>query len=108
MLLDIVQAYLYILDMTKVSIMKRFILWVRLDEFGVIESVHAQDNVRFDSVWVDMSKVPDYVVERIALIKLTDVNKTEKGELLGRKLEDEVIVVYLDLDEYKHIKEECT
>ena len=88
--------------------MQRFILWVRLDEDGVIESVHAQDNVRFDSVWVDMSKVPDYVVERIALLKLTDVNKTQKGELLGRKLEDEVVVVYLTHDEYKQIKEECT
>lgn len=88
--------------------MQRFILWVRLDADGVIESVHAQDNVRFDSVWVDMSKVPDYVVERIALLKLTDVNKTQKGELLGRKLEDEVVVVYLTHDEYKQIKEECT
>lgn len=105
--LDIVQGSQYIVDMTKVR-MQRFILWVRLNDVGVVESVHAQDNERFDSIWVDLSKAPEYVSERIALLKLSDVNKTQKGELLGRKLEDDVVIVYLTYDEYQHIKEECT
>lgn len=106
MLLDIVQADLYIINMTKVP-MKRFVVWVGLADDGSIVSAHIQDNVRFDSIWLDLEKAPDYIHERIALVKLTDVNKSAKGEILGRRLDTNVLVIYLDLNEYKQIKEEC-
>jgi hypothetical protein len=92
--------------MTKVR-MQRFILYVRLDDYGGVVSVHAQDNWNFDSVWIDLSKVPEYVLERIALMKLTGVNKSKEREVLGRKLEDDVLILYLNHDEYHYIKEEC-
>ena len=93
--------------MTKVKVNKRHIVWVDLSESGDVESIQAQDNENFEVVDFDLSKAPEFVAERIALLKLTDVNKLEKGELIGRKLHDDVLVVYLTYDEYQQIKEEC-
>ena len=105
-MLDIVQACPYIIDMTKVR-MQRFIIWVDLDETGNVESIQAQDNESFAVVDFDLSSAPEFVADRIALLKLTDVNKSEKGELIGRKLANDVLIIYLNYDEYKQIKEEC-
>ena len=87
---------------------QRFIIWVNLYEDGDVRSLSAMDNETLESVMMgELSTVPDFVVERIALIKLTDVNKSEKGELIGRKLSHNVIIIYLTYDEYQQIKEEC-
>ena len=87
---------------------QRFIIWVNLYEDGDVRSLSAMDNETLESVMMgELSTVPDFVVERIALIKLTDVNKSEKGELIGRKLSPNVIIIYLTYDEYQQIKEEC-
>ena len=87
--------------------MQRFIIWVDLDETGNVESVQAQDNGSFAVIDLDLSSAPEFVAERIALLKLTDVNKSEKGELIGRKLDNTVLIIYLSYDEYQQIKEEC-
>lgn len=105
-MLDIVQVCPYIVDMTKVR-MQRFIVWVDLDETGNVESIQAQDNGTFAVVDFDLSRAPEFVADRIALLKLTDVNKSEKGELIGRKLDNTVLIIYLTYDEYQQIKEEC-
>ena len=105
-MLDIVQVCPYIIDMTKVR-MQRFIIWVNLHDDGDVVSVQAQDNDTFDKIDIDLSRAPEFVAERIALIKLTDVNKREKGDSVGRKLSSNVIIIYLTYDEYKQIKEEC-
>ena len=105
-MLDIVQASPYIIDMTKVR-MQRFIIWVNLHDDGDVVSVQAQDNDTFETIDIDLSRAPEFVAERIALIKLTDVNKREKGDSVGRKLSSNVIIIYLTYDEYKQIKEEC-
>jgi hypothetical protein len=93
--------------MTRVKVSKRYVVWVDLNESGDVESIQVQDNENFEVVVFDLYKAPEFVVERIALLKLTDVNKLEKGELIGRKLHDDVLVVYLTYDEYQQIKEEC-
>ena len=105
-MLDIVQVCPYIIDMTKVR-MQRFVIWVRLNEVGDVVSVQAQDNGTFETTDIDLSRAPEFVADRIALLKLTDVNKREKGELIGRRLANDVLIVYLDYDEYQQIKEEC-
>lgn len=105
-MLDIVQVCPYIIDMTKVR-MQRFVIWVRLNEVGDVASVQAQDNGTFETTDIDLSRAPEFVADRIALLKLTDVNKREKGELIGRRLANDVLIVYLDYDEYQQIKEEC-
>lgn len=105
-MLDIVQVCPYIIDMTKVR-MQRFVIWVRLNEVGDVVSVQAQDNGTFETINLDLSRAPEFVADRIALLKLTDVNKREKGELIGRRLANDVLIVYLNYDEYQQIKEEC-
>lgn len=105
-MLDIVQVCPYIIDMTKVP-MQRFIIWVRLDETGDVTSVQVQDNNTLGAIDIDLSRAPEFVADRIALLKLTDVNKSEKGELIGRKLDNTVLIIYLSYDEYQQIKEEC-
>jgi hypothetical protein len=106
--LDIVQASPYITTTTKVRMKQRFILWVTLGDTGDVHSVTAMDNGTYESIGgIDLYYAPEFVAERIALIKLTDVNKTEKGESVGRKLHEDVIIVYLTYDEYQQIKEEC-
>lgn len=107
--LDNVQASVYITTMTRVRMKQRFIVWVDLDvETGDVRKVVARDNGALESVEIhDLSKAPFFIADRIALIKLTDVNKTEKGEVLGRKLHDDVIIIYLTYDEFNQIKEEC-
>lgn len=105
-MLDIVQVCPYIIDMTKVR-MQRFVIWVRLNEVGDVVSVQAQDNGTFGTINLDLSCAPEFVADRIALLKLTDVNKREKGELIGRRLANDVLIVYLNYDEYQQIKEEC-
>lgn len=105
-MLDIVQVCPYIIDMTKVR-MQRFVIWVKLNGVGDVVSVQAQDNDTFEAIDLDLSCAPDFVADRIALLKLTDVNKREKGELIGRRLANDVLIVYLTYDEYQQIKEEC-
>ena len=46
------------------------------------------------------SDLPDYVLERVALLRLTE-NK-EKG-VIGRKLSDLIFTIYLTYDEYKEL-----
>ena len=86
---------------------KRFILLVTLDELGDVTGCAIQDNETFDISDVDLSEAPEFVAERIALMKLTDVNKRAKGDVIGRKLDNQMIIVYLTYDEFKQIKEEC-
>ena len=106
-MLDIVQACPYIINTTKVCMGQRFIIWVKLNGVGDVVSVQAQDNDTFETIDIDLSCAPEFVADRIALLKLTDVNKSEKGELIGRRLANDVLIIYLNYDEYKQIKEEC-
>ena len=56
------------------------------------------------------TQVPDYVEERIALLKLCNVNKGKRGEKLGRRTSDGTLVMYLNYDEYielKNLFKEC-
>ena len=50
------------------------------------------------------AQVPDYVEERIALLRMCDVNKRKKGETLGRKTNEGILVMYLSYDEYVELK----
>ena len=47
--------------------------------------------------------VPDYMTERIALLRLCDINKRERGELNGRRLTENNILVYLTFDEFNQL-----
>ena len=105
-MLDIVQVCPYITGTTRICMGQRFVIWVKLNDVGDVVSVQAQDNDTFEVIDIDLSRAPEFVADRIALLKLTDVNKSEKGELIGRRLANDVLIIYLDYDEYKQIKAE--
>ena len=88
---------------------QRFIVYAKTNrETGDIVQLALMDNETLEVIYIpDINGVPDFVVERLALLKLTDVNKQTKGEIVGRKLHDDMLIVYLTYDEYKQIKEEC-
>lgn len=44
--------------------------------------------------------LPDYMHERIALLRMCEVNKRAKGEIIGRRTSDTAMLVYLSYDEY--------
>jgi len=55
---------------------------------------------RGDVIDIPKDKLPAYVFERVALLKLT----TEKEQgVIGRKLNDLMFTIYLTYDEYKEL-----
>ena len=51
----------------------------------------------------EVASVPDYLKERIALLRMCDINKRERGELHGRRLTEDCILVYLTYDEFNEL-----
>lgn len=78
---------------------KRYV--ARVVDFDEWELVDVMDNHtfgirRFPSEFV----MPDYMKERVALLRMCDINKGAKGEIIGRRISDTSILVYLNYDEY--------
>jgi hypothetical protein len=42
-------------------------------------------------------------MERIALLKMCDINKEKQGEAIGRKFNNNILYVYLSYDEFKEL-----
>jgi hypothetical protein len=82
--------------MGKVKMKHRYVaLHDALDQIVVL------DNKEYGRV--ELTEVPLFLAERIALLKLCDINRSNKGGLLGRKLTDHHVVVYLSYDEFVEI-----
>lgn len=86
----------------------RFFIWVKLDATGDVIELILGDNALLDTVKLpDISQVPQFVRDRLALLKLTGVNRSNIKDIVGRKMSDEMMILYLNRDEYDQIKEEC-
>jgi hypothetical protein len=81
-------------------------LWVRLNQLGeVVEAsvsrsvgrVYRPDRAVF--VEGETKLLPAYVFERIALLKLSPVNKADVVVAVGRRLSERYLTVYLTYDE---------
>ena len=93
---------MYVTDM---GIVTNYVLWVTIDRSGDVSEIGMLNNKTFDGYRLpDVSELPEFVAERIALLKLTDVNKEEKGESIGRRLSPFQLVVYLSYDEFNLLK----
>ena len=46
---------------------------------------------------------PLFLHERVAMLRLTDINKTANGEIIGRKLSDKLFTIYLTYDEFRNM-----
>lgn len=98
----------YIMDM---RVQKPYVARVVLTDDGGWHHIDILNNYSFviDTLFHG-AQVPDYVEERIALLKLCNVNKGKKGEKLGRRTSDGTLVMYLNYDEYielKNLFKEC-
>lgn len=71
---------------------------------GDIEYVNVLDNSSLHSSDLEGEHVPDWLSERVALLRLCEVNRDQKGELIGRKFTDNMLYVYLTYDEYQELK----
>lgn len=81
----------------------RYIAIAHVWDNGDIEYVNLLDNgaVRTDDMEGD--QVPQWLAERVALLRLCDVDRDTKGEGIGRKFNDHILYVYLTYDEYKDL-----
>jgi hypothetical protein len=52
------------------------------------------------SMEIDAVKLPEYIYDRVAMLKMTDFKK--KG-VLGRKITEYMFTIYLTYDEFKEI-----
>jgi hypothetical protein len=46
---------------------------------------------------------PLFLHERVAMLRLTDINRTANGEIIGRKLSDKLFTIYLTYDEFRNM-----
>lgn len=50
------------------------------------------------------TSIPEYMIERIALLALCEVNKRDKGEVYGRRMSNNELLVYLSYNEYRKLR----
>lgn len=72
---------------------------------GDIEYINVLDNASFKTNDLEGDMVPDWIKERVALLRMCDVNRDPKGEGIGRKFTDHMLYVYLTYDEHKQLIE---
>ena len=46
---------------------------------------------------------PLFLHERVAMLRLTDINRTANGEIIGRKLSDKLFTIYLTYVEFRNM-----
>jgi hypothetical protein len=80
-----------------------FTAMVMLDEDGNVERISAMSNISYAIFELPLDSVPEYLAERIALLKMCDINKGKQGEAIGRKFNNSIIYVYLSYDEFKEL-----
>ena len=83
----------------------RFMAIAHVWSNGDIEYVNLLDNGSLTTVYMEGAQVPPWLRERVALLRLCDVNKDTKGESHGRKFTEHKLYVYLTYDEHKEHNE---
>lgn len=70
---------------------------------GSIDYINVLNNRALTTSTLDGGKTPDWFRERVALLRLCEVNKVGRSESIGRKFTDHMMYVYLDSGEYKQL-----
>lgn len=70
---------------------------------GDIEYVNVLDNANLETQDMDGEQVPPWLRERVALLRMCDINRDQRGELIGRKFTEHMLYVYLTYDEHKEL-----
>lgn len=74
---------------------------------GDIEYINVLDNASLTTFDMEGVDVPTWLKERVAMLRMCDVNLNDKGEGIGRKFTDHMIYVYLTYDEHKELNEQA-
>ena len=72
---------------------------------GDVDYINVLDNRALTTRTLEGSHTPEWMRERVALLRLCDVNRDPRGERLGRKFTDHMLYVNLTYDEYKELTE---
>jgi hypothetical protein len=77
---------------------------VVLRDDGSVAEARAHDNRDLVSFPIVLGVAPQFVLERIALMKLTDLDEHKRGVTIGVKLSAHEFLIYLTKDEYKTLE----
>ena len=83
---------------------QRYVVSAVLDENGSVVQIRAHDNEALESFDVRLDAAPTFIVERIALLRLTTA---VTGGPLGFKLNDYCLTVFITHDEFDQLRGEC-
>jgi hypothetical protein len=73
---------------------------VETDVQGNIVRAVLNDNRQYATFKLAFTEIPLFIHERSALLRLTDISKNAKGELIGRRLEPNRFTIYIDHEEF--------
>ena len=83
---------------------KPYTVSIETDKQGNIVKAVLNDNRLYATKDLSFTEMPLFIHERSALLRLTDISKTARGETIGRRLEPNRFTIYLNHDEFKEIK----
>jgi len=83
---------------------KPYTVLVQTDEQGNIIRAVLNDNKLCVVNELSFTEMPFFIHERSALLRLTDINKTARGETIGRRLDPNNFTIYIDYEEFRKIK----
>jgi len=82
---------------------KPYTLGVVTNGVGSVEMATLNNNPTREAKTIKPDTLPNYVLERIALLKVKDDPSDPVVKDVGRKLVSNCFTIYLDLEEYKQI-----
>jgi hypothetical protein len=82
---------------------KPYTLGVVTNGVGSVEMATLNNNPTREAKTIKPDTLPNYVLERIALLKVKDDLSDPVVKDVGRKLVSNCFTIYLNLDEYKQI-----
>ena len=83
---------------------KPYTLGVITNGVGGVETATLNNNPTREAKVIKPDALPNYVLERIALLKVKDDLSEPVVKDVGRKLVSNCFTIYLNLDEYKQIR----
>lgn len=70
---------------------------------GTIDYFNVLDNKALTTRDVEGGKAPKWLRERVAMLRMCEINNSEEGETIGRRFSKNIIYVYLSKQEYKEL-----
>lgn len=71
---------------------------------GGVEYINILDNAAIRTDTIEGDKVPQWLQERAAMLRMCEINHDQRGESIGRKFTEHMMYVYLTYDEYHELK----